>query len=91
MAEKPQIINIGRADSPAPPKLNVSTKLDRGTLKLVSSPAASSKPKSVNFGPGVEMLMNSKISLSPHIGAATLEAQDRIGIELAEKIIEILK
>ena len=35
--------------------------------------------------------MNSKISLSPHIGAATLEAQDRIGIELAEKITEILK
>ena len=28
-----------------------------------------------------------KISLSPHIGAATSEAQDRIGIELADQII----
>jgi len=60
MAEKPQIINIGRADSAAPPKLNVSTKSDLGSLKLVSSPAASAALKSVNFGPGVEMLMNQK-------------------------------
>jgi D-3-phosphoglycerate dehydrogenase len=35
--------------------------------------------------------MNPKISLTPHIGAATNEAQDRIGIELADQIIEILK
>ena len=60
MTEKPQIINIGRADSLAPPKLNVSTKSDLGSLKLVSSPAASAGLKSVNFGPGVEMLMNQK-------------------------------
>ena len=59
MTEKPQIINIGRVDSPAP-KLNVSTKTDHGSLKLVSTPTASSAPKSVNFGPGVEMLMNQK-------------------------------
>ena len=39
----------------------------------------------------MKVLMNPKISLSPHIGAATLEAQDRIGLELGEKIIEILK
>ena len=35
--------------------------------------------------------MNPKISLTPHIGAATNEAQDRIGVELADQIIEILK
>ena len=40
--------------------------------------------------PAIKVLMNSKISLSPHIGAATLEAQDRIGEELASQIIEIL-
>lgn len=28
-----------------------------------------------------------KLSLSPHIGAATQEAQDRVGLELADKII----
>jgi len=37
--------------------------------------------------PSVKLLMQEKISLSPHIGAATLEAQNRIGQELAEKII----
>lgn len=41
--------------------------------------------------PAVKVLMDQKISLSPHIGAATLEAQDRIGTELAEQIISILK
>ena len=37
--------------------------------------------------PSSEILNNDKISLTPHIGAATTEAQDRIGTELAEKII----
>ncbi len=41
--------------------------------------------------PEIKLLMNPKISLTPHIGAATNEAQDRIGIELADQIIEILK
>ena len=40
--------------------------------------------------PSIKILMNSSISLTPHIGAATNEAQDRIGIELAEKINDIL-
>lgn len=40
--------------------------------------------------PSMKLLMNSNISLTPHIGAATSEAQDRIGVELAEKINEIL-
>ena len=37
--------------------------------------------------PSTEILNNENISLTPHIGAATGEAQDRIGIELADKII----
>ncbi|PRZ27855.1 D-2-hydroxyacid dehydrogenase [Flavobacterium granuli] len=41
--------------------------------------------------PEITILMNPKISLTPHIGAATLEAQDRIGIELAEQIINLLR
>ena len=41
--------------------------------------------------PSKELLNNEKISLTPHIGAATLEAQDRIGEELAEKIINFYK
>lgn len=37
--------------------------------------------------PEIQLLMNKNISLTPHIGAATLEAQDRIGEELAAQII----
>jgi D-3-phosphoglycerate dehydrogenase len=36
--------------------------------------------------PAVKVLMNGKLSVTPHIGAATLEAQDRIGTELAAHI-----
>ncbi|GFZ85506.1 3-phosphoglycerate dehydrogenase [Aquaticitalea lipolytica] len=41
--------------------------------------------------PAIPVLMNGKISLTPHIGAATNEAQDRIGTELASQIISLLK
>lgn len=40
--------------------------------------------------PSVAILNNPKISLTPHIGAATNEAQERIGVELAEKLIAAL-
>jgi len=40
--------------------------------------------------PEIPLLMNKNISLTPHIGAATLEAQARIGEELATQIIDIL-
>ena len=39
--------------------------------------------------PAVKVLMNGKLSVTPHIGAATLEAQDRIGTELAAHIDSI--
>jgi len=41
--------------------------------------------------PSIKILMNQNISLTPHIGAATNEAQKRIGIELADQIINIYK
>jgi len=41
--------------------------------------------------PELKLLMMPNISLTPHIGAATIEAQDRIGLELAQQIITLLK
>lgn len=41
--------------------------------------------------PEIQLLMNPALSLTPHTGAATNEAQDRIGSELASQIISILK
>jgi len=40
--------------------------------------------------PDIKILMNARVSLTPHIGAATNEAQDRIGLELADQIINLL-
>ena len=52
-ATDPQIINIGHTNAP---RLNVATSGDTGTIKLNTQLPT----KSVNFGPGVEMLMNPK-------------------------------
>jgi len=41
--------------------------------------------------PSIHLLMHGAISLTPHIGAATQEAQDRIGIELADQIISFFQ
>jgi len=39
----------------------------------------------------MELVNNPKVSVTPHIGAATKEAQDRVGIQIAEKVAEALK
>jgi D-3-phosphoglycerate dehydrogenase len=38
-----------------------------------------------------EIRSHAKISLSPHIGGSTREAQERIGIELAEKVVAFFR
>jgi len=39
--------------------------------------------------PELALLMNPNLSLSPHVGGSTLDAQDKIGREPAEQIIDI--
>lgn len=39
----------------------------------------------------MDILQHPHVSLSPHVGGSTKEAQNRISIELAEKVIEFLK
>ncbi len=78
------IINLARGGVINEEELLIA--LDSDKLAFAAIDTFENEPK-----PKIKILMNSKISLSPHIGAATLEAQDRIGIELAEKITDILK
>ena len=59
--------------------------LDKGKLAGAALDVFETEPK-----PAVQVLMHSKVSLTPHIGAATGEAQDRIGGELATQIITLL-
>ncbi len=60
--------------------------IDQGKVAFAGLDVFESEPV-----PEIRILMHPKISLSPHIGAATDEAQDRIGTELAEQIISLLK
>ena len=59
--------------------------IESGKVSFAGIDTFENEPK-----PSIKILMNSNISLTPHIGAATNEAQDRIGVELADKIKEIL-
>jgi len=38
-----------------------------------------------------ELVSHKNVSVSPHIGASTKEAQDRVGLEVAEVIIKFFK
>ena len=60
--------------------------IDSGKVAFAGLDTFESEPT-----PAIKVLMNGKMSLTPHIGAATNEAQDRIGTELAAQIISILK
>jgi D-3-phosphoglycerate dehydrogenase / 2-oxoglutarate reductase len=59
--------------------------LDSGKVSHACLDVFNNEPK-----PDAAILTHSKISLTPHIGAATNEAQERIGVELAEKLIVAL-
>lgn len=60
--------------------------LESGKVAFAGLDVFEEEPK-----PAIQVLMHPKVSLTPHIGASTLEAQDRIGTELAEQIISLLK
>lgn len=60
--------------------------LENGKLSFAALDTFENEPR-----PEIRLLMHPKISLTPHIGAATLEAQDRIGTELATQISNLLK
>ena len=60
--------------------------LDSGKIAGAGLDVFEDEPK-----PSVRLLMNEKISMSPHLAGSTEEAQERIGMELAEQITKIYK
>ena len=60
--------------------------LEKGKLDYAGLDVFENEPT-----PSIHLLMQANVSLTPHIGAATLEAQDRIGTELADKISTLFK
>jgi len=57
--------------------------LDSGKISFAGLDVFENEPT-----PSQDLLKHKKISLTPHIGASTNEAQERIGIELANLIIQ---
>ncbi len=56
--------------------------LDSGKVAAIGLDVHENEPN-----PRADLLNHAKIACTPHIGAATVEAQDRIGTELADAII----
>jgi len=67
-------------------ELELIAALDSGKVAFAGLDVFENEPT-----PRVELLSHPKISLTPHIGAATNEAQERIGEELSSLLIENLK
>ena len=63
-------------------ELALIAALDSGKVSFAALDVFDNEPT-----PREEILKHPKISLTPHIGAATNEAQERIGVELASLII----
>ena len=80
MKDRAGIINTARGGVIDEDALMFS--LDKGKLAYAALDVFTNEPN-----PSIHLMMHNNISLTPHIGAATLEAQNRIGEELAEKII----
>ena len=66
-------------------EVELVSAIENGKVSFAGLDTFENEPK-----PEIQLLMNSKLSLTPHIGAATNEAQDRIGSELAEQITNLL-
>ena len=83
MKDNSAIINAARGG--VIDEVALVSALDSNKLAFACLDTFENEPK-----PEIKLLMHPKISLTPHIGAATLEAQDRIGVELSQQIISIL-
>lgn len=64
----------------------LATALDNGKIAYAGIDVFENEPPVTDV-----LLKKENVSLSPHCGASTSEAQERIGIELAEKIINHFK
>jgi D-3-phosphoglycerate dehydrogenase / 2-oxoglutarate reductase len=62
--------------------------LNAGTVKYAAMDVFESEPPT---DAQKDLINHPRVSVTPHIGAQTLEAQERVGAEIAEKVINVLK
>ena len=78
------VINLSRGG--ALNEVALIEAIDHGKVAFAGLDVFENEPN-----PAIQVLMHPQISLTPRIGAATNEAQDRIGTELAAQIVTLLK
>jgi len=81
---KPGAMLVNTARGGTVDEAAVSDALASGHLRAAALDVFVGEPK-----PDPALLKVDGLALTPHIGAATLEAQDRIGEELVERILEL--
>jgi len=84
MKDRVGVINLSRGG--ALNEVALIEAIDHGKVAFAGLDVFENEPN-----PAIQVLMHPQISLTPHIGAATNEAQDRIGTELAAQIVTLLK
>ena len=84
MKDEVGVINLSRGG--ALNEVALIEAIDHGKVAFAGLDVFENEPN-----PAIQVLMHPQISLTPHIGAATNEAQDRIGTELATQIVTLLK
>lgn len=78
---KPGVVLVNTARGAAIDERALIAALKSGRVKAAGLDVFAHEP-----APNTELLQLPNVSLTPHIGAATQEAQDRIGQELAEQL-----
>ena len=84
MKEGVGVINLARGG--ALNEVALIEALEHGKVAFAGLDVFENEPN-----PAIQVLMHPQISLTPHIGASTNEAQNRIGFELASQIATLLK
>lgn len=84
MKDGVHIINTSRGGAVV--EKDLLEALDSGKVASASLDVFEGEPV-----PSKEILQHPKISLTPHTGASTVEGQARVGIEVAEQLIEFFK
>ena len=82
---KPNVVLVNAARGGVVDEEALLKALNSGQIASVGTDVFENEPT-----PKDELLAHDKVSLSPHIGASTLEAQRNVGTELAKQIIEAL-
>lgn len=76
---------INVAESGLVDEIALINAIESGRVKFAGLDAFENQPK-----PEIQLLMNPELSLSPNIAVNTVESQHKIGVELANKIINSL-